>query len=152
LSVLQSVSVADGTVQRVHTPGPAVGPFSFANDIVGYLELFPGEAGKPNVKRVAFVRISGEPVPADALRGLNLGNGFALMSPDGRRLAAVQDPGGASGAIWLADLSSGTPFHKIIDLPADVRPRGAAWTPGSDALIVGTMQRTSHLVLFDQAK
>lgn len=43
-------------------------------------------------------------------------------------------------------------IQKAIDLPTDIRPRGATWTLGGDALIVGTIRRTSHLVLFDQAK
>jgi Tol biopolymer transport system component len=152
LPILQSVGVADGTVQRIHTPGRAVSPFSLANDTVGYLEPRPGGPGTPNDNRVAFVRTNGEPVPADALRGLNLANGFAVLSPDGRRLAAVVDPGAATGSIWVADLNSGASFQKVTDLPSDVRPRGATWAPGSDALIVGTIHRTSHLVLFDQAK
>ncbi len=152
LPILQSVDVADGTVQRIQTPRGAVGPFSLANDTIGYLEPIPGGAGTPNVKRVAFGRTNGEPVPADVLRGLNLANGFAVISPDGRRLAAVVDPGGATGSIWVAELNSGTSFEKVTDLPSDVRTRGATWTSSSDALIVGTIQRTSHLVLFDQAK
>ncbi len=152
LPVLRSVSAADGTIQQIRTPGPALNPFSMANDTVGYVEPLPGGSATPNLTRVAFVRISGEPIPAEALRSLNLANGFAVISPDGRRLAAVVDPGGATGAIWVADLASGTPFHKVTDLPSDVRPRGATWTHDSNALIVGTIQRTSHLVLFDQAK
>jgi hypothetical protein len=39
----------------------------------------------------------------------------------------------------------------VTDLPADVRFRGAAWAD-NDRLIVGAVQRMSHLVLFDQAK
>ena len=85
------------------------------------------------------------------MRNVNLGNGFAALSPDGRRVAALVEPGGAAGSIWIIDLASGMPFQKVTDLPADVRFRGAAWAD-NDHLIVGTVQRTSHLVLFDQAK
>ncbi len=149
---LQIASVPAGAVQRVRTPGPAVGPFGFSEDIIGYLEPFPGGPGKPNINRVAFVRTSGEPAFQDALRSLGLANGFAVLSADGRRLAGVVDPGGAAGSIWVAELGKGTAFQKIADLPPDVRPRGGAWMPGNDTLIVGTTQRTSHLVVFDQGK
>lgn len=74
-----------------------------------------------------------------------------MISADGRRLAGIVDPGGLAGSIWVADLGRGTAFQKVTDLPADVRVRGAAWT-GTDRLIVGSIQRTSHLVLFDQGK
>ena len=123
-----------------------------SDDTIGYLEPFPGAKDQPNVNRVAFVRTTGEPVPMEGLRSLNLANGFAVISPDGHRLAGVVDPGGAASSIWVAELSKGTPFLKMADLPSDVRLRGATWTSGSDTLIVGTIQRTSRLVLFDQAK
>lgn len=109
---LQSVSVGDGATQRVPTPRPALSPFSFVNDTVGYLEPIPGGTGKPNFNRVAFVRTSGEPFPTEALRSLNLANGFAVLSSDGRRLAGVVDPGGSAGSIWVAELNSGAPFRK----------------------------------------
>ena len=66
---------------------------------------------------------------------------FAAVSPDDRRLAGLVDPGGAAGSIWMADLARGTAFQKVIDLPADVRMRGAAWVDG-DRLIVATTRRT----------
>jgi Tol biopolymer transport system component len=148
---LQSVRVADGAIEPVRTPGPAVAPFGFVGDTLGYLEPFPGDAGRPNVTRVAFVRSNGESAATEALRSVNLANGFAALSPDGRRVAAMVEPGGAAGSIWVADLARGTPFQKLADLPAEVRFRGAAWAD-NDRLIVGTVQRTSHLVIFDQAK
>ena len=148
---LQSVSVADGTIQSVRTPGPAVTPIGFAGDALGYLEPFPGSARTPNLTRVAFVREGGESASIEALRGLDLSNGSAVISPDGQRMAGIVDHGGGTSSIWIADLRRGTPFQKVIDLPADVLVRGATWA-GSDRLIVGTTQRTSHLVVFDQAK
>jgi hypothetical protein len=73
------------------------------------------------------------------------------ISPDGQRIAGIVNPGGGASSIWIAGLRRGTPFQKVIDLPADILVRGATWA-GSDRLIVDTTQRTSHLVLFDQAK
>ena len=148
---LQSVSVADGTVARFRTPGPALSPIGFTDDVLGYLEPFPGGPGKANINRVAFVRQGGDPVPIEALRSLGLANGFAVMSSDGQRLAGVVEQGGAASSIWVADLKRGTAFHKVADLPADTRVRGGTWI-GNDRLIVGTIQRPSRLVLFDQAK
>ena len=148
---LQSVSVADGTMQSVRTPGPAVTPIGFVGDALGYLEPFPGDARTPNRTHVAFVREGGDSASIDVLRALNLSNGFAVLSPDGQRLAGFVNPGGGASSIWIADLRRGTPFQKVIDFPADVLVRGATWS-GSDRLILGTTQRTSHLVLFDQAK
>lgn len=74
---LQSVSVADGTIEPVRTPGPAVTPFGFLGDTLGYSEAFPGGEGRANVNRVAFVRPGGEAASVEALRSLNLANGFA---------------------------------------------------------------------------
>jgi dipeptidyl aminopeptidase/acylaminoacyl peptidase len=149
---LRSVTVADRRVEPIATPGPATTPFGFVGDSVGYLEPFPGGEGKANVSRVAFARATGEPLPSDVLRSLNVANGFAVISSDGRRLAALVEPGGSAGSIWVADLGRGTPFQKVTDLPSDVRLRGAAWMADTDTLIVGTVQRTSHLVLFDEAR
>jgi Tol biopolymer transport system component len=149
---LHSVGVADGRVQRVATPGPALGAFSFSNDTIGYLEPLPGRTDQPNVNRIAFMRSTGEPIEADALKALNLANGFAVASPDGRRLAAIVEPGGAAGSVWVADLMQRTPFVKVTDFMGDARTRGGTWTSNNDALIVGLIQRRSHLVLFDQAK
>jgi Tol biopolymer transport system component len=148
---LQSVSVADGTIQPVRTPGPAVTPIGFVGDALGYVEPFPGTATTPNLNRVAFVREGGDSASIEALRGLNLSAGFAVLSPDGQHLAGFVSPGGGISSIWVADLRRNTPFQKVTDLPADVLVRGATWV-GIDRLIVGTTQRTSHLVLFDQAK
>lgn len=43
---LQMVSVADGTVKRVPTPGPALSPFGIADGTTAYLEPFPGGKGQ----------------------------------------------------------------------------------------------------------
>jgi serine/threonine protein kinase len=64
--------------------------------------------------------------------------------------AFASDPGGSGSSIWVADLGKGSAFQKVIDLPPDVRPRGATWTADGESLILGTAQRTSHLVVFDQ--
>jgi serine/threonine protein kinase len=148
---LRSVRVANGMLEPVKTPGPAVFPFGFVGDTLGYLEPFPGGAGRPNVNRIAFVRSNGESTTTEAMRSVNVVNGSAALSPDSRRVAALVEPGGAAGSIWVIDLGSGKPFQKVADLPSDVRFRGAAWA-SNDRLIVSTVQSTSHLVLFDQAK
>jgi eukaryotic-like serine/threonine-protein kinase len=148
---LQSVSAADGTIERLRTPGPGLSPFGFTDEVLGYLEPFPGGPGRPNINRVAFVRPSGDPVPIEVLRSLGLANGFAVLSSDGQRLAGIVEQGGSTSSIWVADLKRGTAFQKVTDLPANTRVRGAAWV-GNDRLIVGTIQRPSRLVLFDQAK
>jgi Tol biopolymer transport system component len=148
--VLQSVRVADAVVETVRTPGPATSPIGFVGDALGYLEPFAGDADRPNATRVAFVGPDGQVVPHVAIRGLNLANGFAAVSPDGRRIAGVVEPGGAGGSIWVAELAGDTPFEKVADFPADTRVRGITWF--GDRLIAGTYQRTSHLVLFDQAE
>jgi hypothetical protein len=148
---LQSVRTADGMIEPIRTPGPAVTPFGFIGDTLGYLEPFPGGAGRANVNRVAFVRSTGESATTEAMRNVNVGNGYAALSPDGRRVAALVEPGAAAGSIWVLDMGSGKPFQKVADLPADVRFRGATWAD-NDRLIVATVQRSTHLVLFDQAK
>jgi hypothetical protein len=123
--VLQMVSVAEKTIQTIRTPGPAVDPFANFNGTIGYLEPFPGGKGQANVNRVAFARASGEAANIEGLRSLNLANGFAVISPDRRRLAAIVDPGGASASIWVSELGAGAQFLRVADLPSEVRPRGA---------------------------
>jgi Tol biopolymer transport system component len=148
---LQSVRVADRAIEPVRTPGPGLFPFGFVGDALGYLEPFPGDAGRPNRNHVAFVRPDGQSASNEAIRSLNVANGFAAISPDGRRLAGLVDPGGAASSIWMADMARGTAFQKVVELPADMRMRGAAWVDDT-RLIVATIQRASHLVLFDQPK
>jgi hypothetical protein len=145
------VRVADRAIEPVRTPGPGLFPFGFVGDSLGYLEPFPGDAGRPNRNHVAFVRPDGQSASNEAIRSLNVANGFAAISPDGRRLAGLVDPGGAASSIWMADMARGTAFQKVVELPADMRMRGAAWVDDT-RLIVATIQRASHLVLFDQPK
>jgi hypothetical protein len=149
---LQSVKITDRTVRRVPTPGPALNPIWLGDDLIAFLEPLPAGPGKPNVNRIALIHAGGEPVSTGMLHDLNLGNGFVMVSPDRRRVAAIVDPGGSPGSIWVADADGTKPFRKIAELPFDVRPRGGAWTPDASELIVGTIQRTSHLVLFDHSE
>jgi hypothetical protein len=92
----------------------------------------------------------GQPLHRTLPESPNVLNGFLTWSPDGRHLAAVVEPGGSSGAGWIVDTAGVEPARKIAVLPAGVRLRGATWSPDASSLVVGYMQRTSDIVLFER--
>jgi hypothetical protein len=82
--------------------------------------------------------------------GLPLTDGFLGWAPDGKRLAAVGVLGSANAAIWIVEPEGAEPFRKLIDLPAEVRPRGITWTSDGASLIFGRQEALSDLALFQR--
>ena len=147
---LSIVSVNDGSVRRLPTPGPATGPrWSPSRDTIAYVEARRASPDSPNSSRVAFVSSKGEPMLTNLAQSPNVLNGFITWSFDGRSLAAIIDPGAATGAVWIVDVDHNDPWKKQIDFPAGVRLRGAAWSPDGMSLVVGQVRRTSDIVLFE---
>ena len=78
-----------------------------------------------------------------------LTNGFVAWSPDGRRLAAVWNPGAAVSSIWIFEPEGRERIGKLTDLPVTVRPRGITWTGDGSGVIIGQQESISDIVLFD---
>src|SRR6185295_16589802 len=146
------VSVSDGKIQRLMTPGsdaasePAWSP---TGDMIAYMSVATTGTA---VSRLAFVNSSGQsspktlPVPP----GVNgFANGMAAWSPDGRRLAAFMQQANTSASIWIVEPDASNPYRKLIDLPTGPRLRGITWTPDGSAVIVGKYDTSSDIVLMD---
>jgi Tol biopolymer transport system component len=123
----------------VPTPAAATAPaWSPQDDVIAYIEPRGGSAGA----FVKFVRSNGQVVHErpDVPERQPFGNGFVSWSPDGARVAAVSLPGAFSGSIWIIEPEGGTPFRKLLDLPAGVFLRGLTWSRDGSSLIVGRIQ------------
>jgi Tol biopolymer transport system component len=152
---LWSVSVNDGKVRRIPTPGAVGDPaWSPTRDLIAY--MLPATTG-PTVVRLAFVNSNGEPqytaFPAAPDIPGGLVNGMAAWSPDGRRLAVVGQNTNAPASIWLVTPEDGpSTFRKLVELPNGPRIRGLAWTRDGAAIVFGQHDTASDIVLLDQAQ
>ena len=82
--------------------------------------------------------------------GPSLANGSIAWSPDGQALAAVVDPGAAAASVWVLPLEGAA--RRLVELSQDRRPRGITWTPDGGHVIIGLVERTADVVLFDQGR
>jgi serine/threonine protein kinase len=143
---LSIINVGDEAVHKLPTPNGAHSPsWSPHGDVLAYLE--PREPGRTYLK---FVNLRGERVHVTLPDGPALTNGFLAWAPDGKRLAAVGVPGSANASIWIVEPESAQPFRKLIELPAEVRPRGITWTSDGASLVFGRQEALSDLVLFER--
>jgi Tol biopolymer transport system component len=150
---LWMTNVEDGSTRRLPTPGPAVSPaWSPRGDVIAYLEALPAASNKGNFAKIAMVTPGGQPVPVNLAQNASMNNGFLAWAPDGRRLAAIANPGGSPTIVWIGQLDGQEPFRKLIEFPASIRLRGATWTHDGASLIVGQILATSNIVLFDTAE
>jgi Periplasmic component of the Tol biopolymer transport system len=140
------VPVAGGAPVRIPTPGGATSPaWSAARNVIAYLRVKPGQSS------VALVTPSGEEVKAEALVTNRFSQGTVAWSADGRSIAGTTDPGtfGDSG-VWVLDVDTPRAPAQVTDLPHGQRLRGVTWLPNGKGLIIGVLERTSDIVLFDQ--
>jgi Tol biopolymer transport system component len=140
------VPVAGGAPVRIPTPGGATSPtWSVARNVIAYLRVRPGQSS------VALVTPTGQEVKAEALISPRFSQGTLAWSVDGRSLAGTIDPGtfGASG-VWVLDVDSPRVPARLTEVPHGQRPRGVTWSPDGKGLIIGVLERTSDIVLFDQ--
>jgi eukaryotic-like serine/threonine-protein kinase len=148
---LWSVSVADGKVRQITTPGIVGEPvWSPTRDLIAYLE--PAMKGA-SFTGLSFIAADGNPQSAKALKAPNISSGFTngttAWSHDGRRLAVTSQNTNAATSIWLVDPDAADPFKKLAELSIGPRIRGMTWTHDG-ALIVGQQDATSDIVLMDQ--
>jgi Tol biopolymer transport system component len=148
---LFEVPVAGGTPRRIPTPGGATAPnWSPSRDVIAYIEPQLAVGTTPTLAKVAFVTRIGQVLLPPLTEGPSLGNGSLAWSPDARTLAGIVDPGGAAAAVWAIPLEG--PARRLVQLSTDKRPRGVTWAPDGKRLIIGLVERSADIVLFDQGR
>lgn len=73
-------------------------------------------------------------------------------SPDGRRLLGVGVPGNQHGYVYLIDALGQEPSRKLIDLPDEVYPRGAIWSPDGLSIVLGQFKSTGDIILAERSR
>ena len=143
------VPVSGGAPRRIPTPGGATAPaWSAVTNEIAYLEPHRAVGATPTRAQVAFVTATGQVPRPPMTDGPTLGNGSLAWSPDGRSLAGVRDPGGALAEVWLIPLDRKA--RRLVELSKDRRPRGITWTSDGARVIIGLVERTGDVVLFEQ--
>jgi len=147
---LMIMNVADGTTKRLPTPRAASAPSWSRDDVIAFVEPRGGSAGA----FVQLIRPDGSAVSATRLDGpdaASMGNGFAVWSPDAKRLAAVTLSGAAAGSVWIVEPGSPAPYKKVMTLPSGVFLRGLTWTPDGSSLIVGQYRWSGDIFLAERS-
>jgi Tol biopolymer transport system component len=147
---LAAVSVADGTIRKIPTPGVVAEPaWSPTRDVIAYLS--PATTG-PAQQELAFVDGNGKPlytsIPSKPGKGAGFLNGMLAWSPDGAKLAVVEQNTNAPAAIWLFEPDARTPsYRRIVDISDGGRIRGMTWSADGAAIIIGRHDVASDIVL-----
>ncbi len=156
-TVLSTVSVGDGKVQRFPTPSAANAPsWSYATDTIAYLEATMNQqvaTSNTPVARILLRFVDGlgrQLFPS--LPEQPLFNGVVAWAPDGKRLAVVTVPANAPSVIWIVEPAASTPFRRLLELQPTVRPRGLCWTRDGSRLIMSSQESLSDLVLYELAR
>jgi Tol biopolymer transport system component len=151
---LWAVLPSGGTAERIVTPTFAAEPaWSPIADVVAFMSMRRDDG--PSVTDVAFIDAAGRPVrdpgAGRPVGGNGFSNGMVAWAPDGRRLVLVNQQANATASIWIMDAQT-SHFEKLIDLGIGPRIRGITWTKDGKALIFGTHDWMSDIVLMDQGK
>ena len=153
---LFKVTVADGQVRRLPTPGVATDPAcSPSDELVAYMSPRKTGPSTPSFTELRFVDLEGRVrfgnLPPTPPLPSGFSTGFVAWSPDGRRLAIVSQNASLPASIWMIEPAAAEPrFHKLIELPPAPRIRGLTWTPDGRSLIVGKHDPTvSDIVLIE---
>ncbi len=76
---------------------------------------------------------------------------MAAWSPDGRKLAVVDQLSNAPASIWVIEPDAIAPrYRKVVELPGSGRIRGITWTRDGSAVIVGMHDITGDIVVMHQ--
>ena len=149
---LAAMSVADGRIEPVPTPGAGHSPsWSAVTGQLAYLEPTEPTPTAQSRTYVAIVDAQGRRLYPDLPRQQAFQNGFVAWSPDGRRLAALAIAANTPAEIWIVEPGSANPFRQLLKLPVTVRLRGVTWTPDGSALVIAKQEAPSDIVLFELA-
>ena len=148
---LWAVSVANGQMRQISTPGPdAVGDSAYSptRDLIAYIKATT--TGAPQ-SRLAFVDSAGHPGGGSSPPP-EFANGVLAWAPDGKRLAVVSQ-GTDTPSIWIVEPDAPNRTRKLIEFPGGPRIRGITWERSGDSIIIGKHDiASSDIVLLDSAK
>jgi len=154
---LAKVSIRTGQVTSLATPGAvaAVQPARCpTRDVIAYLAP-PTPTGEDQMTTVRFIDSTGRSLyttlpPPPTGTGFN--NGTLAWAPDGRRLAIISADTASPTSVWIVDPDAARPYRQLIELPPGPRIRGITWTRDGSAVIVGTHETSSHIVMLDRVE
>jgi len=133
--------VTDGTVRSLPTPGPAYAPtWSPRDDVIAYQDPVGAAA------RTKFIDRSGRPVNLGLEKSVGDSAGW-VWSRDGRKGALLPR---FSSTLTIVDLRQPVSIQ-LVKLPF-TGMRGLTWSPDGSAIIVGTVQSTSDIVMFQRQR
>ena len=148
--ILAAASVSNGAIHKIPTPGVVAEPaWSPARDVIAYLS--PATEGPTHVT-LAFVDANGTPlytsIPGEPGGGTGFVNGVLAWSPDGTKLALVEQNTNAEAAVWLLEPDAKTPsYRKIVTISDGGRIRGITWSADGAAIIIGRHDVASDIVV-----
>ena len=138
VSGLRLVSLADGSVRALETPGPATAPsWSPRGDSIAYIESDPVTPTNP--PHIAFVSQTGAPPPSKIQ--VPIPNGALAWDRTGRRLAAIGNQGVLASVVWVIEPGTRIPPRRIAEFPPDVRLRGVSWSSDGTSLVIGQQRQ-----------
>lgn len=142
------VALGGGAPVRVPTPTAATAPqWSAATNQIAYIASVLATGNTPGRTWPALLSPYGTPV--DRPREPILANGLVAWSPDGRFLGGISIVGVSNASVWVIPLVGHEPPRRIIEFVGDQRPRGIAWMPDGQHLVIGLQERTADIVMFD---
>ncbi len=148
---LWKIAATGGKPVRIPTPQFASDPVtSPTGDVIAYMSITRTEAGA--VTNIAFVNRDGREALSTLPNrpGLGFANGLAAWSPDGRRLAVIEQAVSLPTRVWLVEPNQKQPYTLLMELPVGPRVRGLTWTPDGSAVILGKHDWTSDIVLMQR--
>jgi Tol biopolymer transport system component len=143
--------LSGGPAVRVQTPEGATSPsWSKVRNEIAFVSNAPPTGSGGSRAVLGVVTPDGHAVPVAWPEDARISNGWVCWSPDGHLIAVLSNPGTAASRLWVAGIDDRSPPREIARFAIDQRTRGLAWMPDQSAVIVGTTERTSDIVLFDQ--
>ena len=148
---LWRVAATGGTPVRIPTPQFASDPVvSPADGTIAYMSIARTPSG--SATDLAFVDRDGrEARPRLPARpGAGFANGLAAWSPDGRRLAVIEQQTNDKTRVWLVEPGQQQPYALLTEFPPGPRVRGVTWTKDGTAIVIGKHDWISDIVLMRQ--
>ena len=76
---------------------------------------------------------------------------MVAWSPDGRKLAVVDQLSNAAASIWVIEPEAAAPrYRKVFELSEGARIRGITWTRDGSAIVIGRHEVSGDIVLMQQ--